>query len=109
MKSRSNHPLNGKWVNVILEPTEDENGEASQFHSYNFVKGNSKNYTGGIKKSQLLQTVTLKKGTVVAQLSPANAIPKMLAPKLEFVDNELEFAKNQGPKSNDKLESREML
>ena len=36
---------------------------------------------------------------MVAQLSPANAIPKMLAPK--FVDNELKFAKNQGPKSSE--------
>ena len=38
VKSRSNHPLNGKRVNVILEPTEDENGEFT-VPSYNFVKG----------------------------------------------------------------------
>ena len=46
-------------------------------------------------------TVTLHKGTVVAELSSANAIPKMLAPKL--ANCQLEFAKNQGPESN-KLE-----
>ena len=46
-------------------------------------------------------TVTLHKGMVIAELSPANAIPKMLAPKLASC--QLKFAKNQGPKSN-KLE-----
>ena len=46
-------------------------------------------------------TVTLNKGTVVAELSPANVIPKMLAPKLASC--QLEFVKNQDPKSN-KLE-----
>ena len=44
-------------------------------------------------------TVSLSKGTVIAELSPANAIPKMLAPKLATC--QLEFAKNQGPKSNE--------
>ena len=46
-------------------------------------------------------TVTLQKGTVIAELSPTNAIPKMLAPKLASC--QLEFVKNQGLKSN-KLE-----
>ena len=100
VKSRSNHPLNGKQVNVILEPTEDENGEFT-VPSYNFVKGNSKSIQVRLRNLSC-RTVTLKKGTVVAQLSPTNAIPKMLAPK--FVDNELEFTKNQGPKSSE-LES----
>ena len=46
------------------------------------------------------RTVTLSKGTVVAELSPANVIPKMLAPKLASC--QLELA-SEGPKSN-KLE-----
>ena len=45
------------------------------------------------------RAVTLSKGTVVAELSPANAIPKMLAPKLASC--QLEFAKNQGLESNE--------
>ena len=45
------------------------------------------------------RTVSLNKGTVVAELSPANAIPKMLAPKLASC--QLEFAKNQGLESNE--------
>ena len=44
-------------------------------------------------------TVSLSKGTVVAELSPANAIPKMLAPKLASC--QLEFAKNQSLKSDE--------
>ena len=45
------------------------------------------------------RTVTLSKGTVVDELSPANAIPKMLAPKLASC--QLKFAKNQGLESNE--------
>ena len=45
------------------------------------------------------RTVSLSKGTVIAELSLANAIPKMLAPKLASC--QLEFAKNQGVESNE--------
>ena len=45
------------------------------------------------------RTVTLSKRTVVAELSPTNIIPKMLAPKLASC--QLEFVKNIGPKSNE--------
>ena len=96
VKSRSNHPLNGKQVNVILEPTEDEEGSYT-IPSYNFVKGNSRSIHVGLRNLSC-RTVTLKKGTVVAQLSPANEIPKMLAPK--SVDHELESVKNEDLKSN---------
>ena len=98
VKSRSNHPLNGKWVNVILEPTEDEEGNYT-VPSYNFVKGNSRSVHVGLRNLSC-RTVTLKKGSVVAQLSPTNEIPKMLAPKLKSVDHELESVKNQGLKTN---------
>ena len=99
VKSRSNHPLNGKRVNVILEPIEEEEGSYT-VPSYNFVKGNSRSIYVGLRNLSC-RTVTLRKGTVAAQLSPANEIPKMLAPKLKSVNHELESAKNQGPKSNE--------
>ena len=102
VKSRSNHPLNGKRVNVILEPTEEEEGSYT-VPSYNFVKGNSRSIHVGLRNLGC-RTITLKKGTVVAQLSPANMIPKMLAPKLKSVDCEPEFVKNKGLESNE-LES----
>ena len=101
VKARSNHPLNGKRVNVILEPTEEEDGNYT-VPSYNFVKGNSRSVHVGLRNLSC-RTVTLKKGAVVAQLSPANTIPKMLAPRHESVDHELEFVNKQGLK-NDKLE-----
>ena len=47
------------------------------------------------------RTITLQKGTVIAELSPANAVTKMLAPKL--ASWQVEFVNNQGPK-NSKLE-----
>ena len=86
VKSRSNHPLNGKRVNVILEPTDEEEGSYT-VPSYNFLKGNSRSVHVGLRNLSC-HTVTLQKGTVVAQLSPANVIPKMLAPKPESVNHE---------------------
>ena len=86
---------------MILEPTEEEEGNYT-VPSYNFVKGNSRSVHIGLRNLSC-RTVTLKKGAVVAQLSPANAIPKMLAPKYESVDHELEFVNKQELK-NDKLE-----
>ena len=88
-------------MNVILEPTEEEEGSYT-VPSYN-VKGNSRSIHVGLRNLSC-RTVTLKKGTVVAQLSPADVIPKMLAPKVKSVDDKLEFAKNKGLK-NSKLES----
>ena len=101
VKSRSNHPLNSKQVNVILEPTDEEEGSYT-VPSYNFLKGNSRSIHVGLRNLSCC-TVTLRKSTVVAQLSPANVIPKMLAPKPESVNHELESVKNEGLKSN-KLE-----
>ena len=88
-------------MNVILEPTEEEEGIYT-VPSYNFVKGNSRSVHVGLRNLSC-RTVTLKKGAVVAQLSPANTIPKMLAPKFESVNHELEFVNEQGLE-NDKLE-----
>ena len=98
VKSRSNHPLNGKRVNVILEPTDEEEGSYT-VPSYNFLKGNSRSVHVGLRNLSC-RTVTLQKGTVVAQFSPANVIPKMLAPKPESINHELESVKNEGLESN---------
>ena len=97
VKARSSNPLNTKWVNVIIEPTDDEEGSYT-IPAYTYLKSNSKSVHVGLRNMSC-HTVTLCKGTVVAELSPANAIPKMLAPKLASC--QLEFAKNQGPKSSE--------
>ena len=83
VNGKSNHSLNSKWVNVIIEPTGEEDGEYT-IPSYSFLKSNSKRVSVGLRNMSC-RTVTLQKGTVVAWLSPANVIPQMLAPKLEEV------------------------
>ena len=99
VKAKSINPLNTKQVNVIVEPTNDEEGSYT-ISAYTYLKSNSRTVHVGLHNMSCC-TVTLHKGTVVAELLPANVIPKMLAPKLASC--QLEFAKNQGPKSN-KLE-----
>ena len=87
VKLRSNHPLNGKRVNVILEPVEDDDGDYT-VPCYNYVKQNSRSIHVGLRNLSC-KSVTLKKRTVIAKLSPANEVPKMLAPKL--VKSQLEL------------------
>ena len=77
VRARCSNPLNTKRVNVIIEPTDDEEG------SYTipaYLKSNLRSVHVGLRNMSC-RTVSLNKGTVVAELSPANAIPKMLAPK----------------------------
>ena len=99
VKARSSNPLNTKRMNVIIEPTDDEEGSYT-IPAYTYLKSNSRSVHVGLRNMSCC-TVTLHKGTVVAELSPTNAIPKMLAPKLASC--QLEFTKNQGPKGS-KLE-----
>ena len=94
---RSDHPLNSKRVNVILEPTESEYGQYT-VPSYSFLKSNLKRVNVGLRNMSC-KTVTIKRGTVVAQLSPANVIPKMLAPKL--AQCQPEFAEGKASESNE--------
>ena len=92
VRSRSTNPLNTKRVNVIIEPTDDEEGSYT-IPAYTYLKSNSRSVHVGLPNMSF-HTVTLHKGTVIAELSPANAILKMLAPKLASC--QLQFAKNQG-------------
>ena len=86
-------------MNVILEPVEDDNGDYT-VPCYNYVKRNSRSIQVGLRNLSC-RTVTLKKGTVVVKLSPANEIPKMLAPKLAQCQLDLP---SQNDNSSGKLE-----
>ena len=97
VRARSTNPLNTKQVNVIIEPTDDEEGRYT-IPSYTYLKSNSRSVHVGLHNMSY-HTVTLHKGTVVAELSPTNSIPKMLAPKLASC--QLKFAKSQGLESNE--------
>ena len=99
VKAKGTNPLNTKWVNVIIEPTDDEEGSYT-IPAYTYLKSNSKSIHVGLCNMSR-RTVTLHKGTVVAELSPTNVIPKMLAPNLASC--QLKFTKDQGLK-NSKLE-----
>ena len=91
LEGRETHHLNDKWVNVIVEPTENEGGEYV-IPSYTYIKSNCKRVTIGLQNLSC-RTVTLTKGTVVARLSSTNKIPDMLAP--EFADSKLKFANGE--------------
>ncbi|MCG8625928.1 MAG: retropepsin-like domain-containing protein, partial [Proteobacteria bacterium] len=71
---RSNHPLNEKRVNVIVEPSDGE-GSKYTVPSYTYIKQNSRRVSVGLRNLSC-RTITLSKGTVVATLSPAKKIPK---------------------------------
>ena len=74
VKARCSNPLNTKRVNVIIEPTDDEEGSYT-IPAYTYLKSNSRSVHVGLCNMSC-RTVSLNKGTVVAELSPANAIPK---------------------------------
>ena len=75
---------------MIIEPTDDEEGSYT-IPAYTYLKSNSRSVHVGLRNMSC-RTVTFHKGTVVAELSPANAVPTMLAPKLASC--QLEFMKN---------------
>ena len=78
VKAKSTNPLNTKRVNVIIEPTDDEEGSYT-IPAYTYLKWNSRSVHVGLRNMSC-RTVTLHKGTVVAELSPTNAIPKCWLP-----------------------------
>ena len=72
VKAKSTNPLNTKPVNVIIEPTDNEEGSYT-IPAYTYLKSNSQSVHIGLRYMSC-HTVTLPKGTVVAELSPANVI-----------------------------------
>ena len=89
--------------NVIVEPPENADTEDNYaVPAYSFLKSNSRRVYVGFRNMSW-QSVTLHKGTVIARLSPSNAVPSMLAPKLEEVklaSCQLELPSQKGSKKN---------
>ena len=77
---------------MIIEPMDDEVSSYT-IPAYTYLKLNSRSVHVGLRNMNC-RPVTLNKGTVIAELSPAYVIPKMLAPKLASC--QLKFVKNQG-------------
>ena len=80
----------------MVEPTNDNGGEYV-VPSYTYLKSNSKRVHFALCNLSC-RMVLLKKGTVVAQLLPANKIPDMLAP--EFINSKPEVVKVEDLGSN---------
>ena len=103
LSSKGNNPLNSKQVNVIVEPPENADTEDNYaVPAYSFLKSNSRRVYVGLRNMSC-QSVILHKGTVIARLSPSNAVPSMLAPKLEEVKSascQLELPPQKGSKKN---------
>ena len=76
-------PNHEKHVNVITEtlPVDWQGNKVYAVPSYNFLKAGSK-WVGWALRNLSSRTVTLKRGTVVAHVSPANEIPHKLVPKI---------------------------
>ena len=75
VRARCSNPLNTKLVNVIIEPTDDEEGSYT-IPAYIYLKSNSRSVHVGLCNMSC-RTVSLSKGTVVAELSPENVGPKV--------------------------------
>ena len=90
-------------MNVIVEPLENADTEDNYaVPAYSFLKSSSKRVYVGLRNMSC-RSVTLHKGTVIARLSPSNAVPSMLAPKLEEVklaSCQLELPPQKGSKKN---------
>ena len=103
LSCKGNNPLNTKWVNIVVEPLEDTDTEDNYaVPAYSFLKSNSRQVYVGLRNISC-PSVTLHKGTVIARLSPGNAAPSMLAPKLEEVNLascQLELPPQKGSKKN---------
>ena len=103
LSCKGNNPLNSKRVNVIVEPQEDVGIEDNYaVPAYSFLKSNSRRVYVGLRNMSC-QSVTLRKGTVIARLSPGNAIPSMLAPRFEEIklaSCQLELPPQKGSETN---------
>ena len=79
-----------KRVNVLTEPTctqIDEGSHYSAVSAYMYVLPGS-NQARVMLKNLTAQPVTVGRGQTVAAIKPGNEVPKMLAPKIDDIENE---------------------
>ena len=96
VKGRSSVKGHYKRVNVAIEHSDKvTNKNITVVRSYSFIKPISNKVAVGVRNLTSKQVV-LKAGTIIGRIEAANAVPPMLAPKLE---NELEGEMNLNLKS----------
>ena len=79
-----------KWVNVLTEPTDTQIKEGSHFSavpSYTFVSPGSRQ-TKVMLKNLTARPVTVGQGQMIATIKSGNEVPKMMAPKIDNIENE---------------------
>ena len=95
VKGRSSVKGHYKRVNVATEHSDKvTNKNITAVRSYSFIKPSSNKVAVGVRNLTSKQVV-LKAGTIIGKIEAANAVPPMLAPKLE---NELEEEMNSNLK-----------
>ena len=57
IKAKSSNPLNTKWVNVIIEPTDDEEGSYT-IPAYTYLKSNSRRVHVGLHNMNCRTDIT---------------------------------------------------
>ena len=85
LKGPAKHSAYFKRVNVALEPMEQHKegeGPYCAVPAYTFLKPGS-NRVEVMLKNITARSITIKSGEKVARIEPANAVPHMLAPKLQ--------------------------
>ena len=93
---RSDHPLNCKRVNVLLEPLNSPEGSLI-VRTYALIKGNSRRVPL-VFRNLSGRRMTIRKGTRVAALSPANLVPKLYYARTKEQEGEIlsEVEKRKG-------------
>ena len=95
VKGRSSVKGHYKRVNVATKHSDKvTNKNITAVRSYSFIKPSSNKVAVGVRNLTSKQVV-LKAGTIIGKIEAANAVPPMLAPKLE---NELEEEMNSNLK-----------
>ena len=79
-----------KRVNVLTEPTDTQINEGSCFStvlSYTYVSPGSSR-AKVMLKNLTARPITVGQGQMIATIKPGNEVPKMLAPKIDNIENE---------------------
>ena len=95
VKGRSSVKSHYKRVNVATEHSDKiTNKNIATVRSYSFIKPSSNKVVIGVRNLTSKQVV-VKAGTIIGKIGAANAVPPMLAPKLEIAEIDMELILEQ--------------
>ena len=95
VKGRSSVKSHYKRSNVATKHSDKiTNKNIATFRSYSFIKPSSNKVAIGVR-NLVSKQVVLKAGTIIGKIGAANAVPPMLAPKLEIAEIDTESIPEQ--------------